>query len=120
MKTNIKATNVELTAEIREYLEKKLNKVGEVIGEDSTLIAEIEVGKTTNRHQSGDIFRAEINLTMAGGKFRSEVEKSSLFAAIDEAQEEILREQIGAKNKKISLIRKGGRMLKNLMKKFYK
>lgn len=119
MTTKIKATNIEITDDIRNYLDKKLKKVEELIGDDPTLIVETELERTT-AHQSGDIFRAEINLNFKGQQFRAESKKENLYSAIDEAQEEIIRTQTKVKGKKTSVIKRSGRALKDLIRRFYK
>jgi len=120
MTIKIKATNIDLTDDIRNYVNKKIQKIEEIIGDDPTLLIEVEVGRTTAHHQNGDIFRAEINLNIRNKQYRSEAEKDTLYSAIDEAQEEILQIETKEKSKKISIIRRGGRTLKDLIKKFYK
>lgn len=120
MRIKIKTTNFDLNDEVKEYLGKKLEKIEEIIGkEDPTLIAEVEVGKSSTHHQSGEIFRAEFTITKKGEQFRAEAEKENLFSAIDEVQEEILRISTKTKSKKISVVRRGGRAIKNLIKKIY-
>jgi ribosomal subunit interface protein len=118
MKTNIKATNIVITPETQEYLDKKLQMI-ERIASAKNLFCEVELGKTTNHHNQGDIMRAEINCTMDGKYFRSVSEQDSLHAAIDLAKDEILEEIKAFKTKRTTLVRRGGAMMKNIIKGIY-
>ena len=69
MEVKIKQTNITLTPDIAGYLDKKLEAFEKFVADDPTAICEVEVGKTTKHHQTGNIFFAEITLTGAGGQF---------------------------------------------------
>lgn len=117
MKINIKATNIHLTGETSDYLQKKLDMLDRIIDpSDTSIFCEVEVGKTTNHHKTGDVFKAEINLTKDGKFFRAVAEESSLHAAIDEAKDQILSELKHYKSKRTTLIRRGGATVKNIIK----
>ncbi len=117
MKINIKATNMHLTPEISDYLEKKINMLDRLIDPaDTSVSCNIEVGKTTNHHKTGDVFRTEINLTKDGKYFRAVAEEETLNASIDEAKDEIMRELKSHKSKRQTLIRRGGARIKDLIR----
>lgn len=117
MKINIKATNIHLTPEISDYLQKKLDMLDRMIdSNDTSVFCEVEVGKTTNHHKTGDVFRTEINLTRDGKFFRAVSEESTINASIDEAKDEILSELKNYKSKRMTLMRRGGAQIKNLIK----
>tara|TARA_Y100001935_G_C17206634_1_gene457908 strand:+ start:512 stop:880 length:369 start_codon:yes stop_codon:yes gene_type:complete len=118
MKINIKATNMDLTDAIREYVEKKLSQVDEkLISKDNTsAMCDVEVGKTTNHHKKGDIFRAEFNLHVDGIYIRAESKQQNLYAAIDTAKDELFRSLRSKKNKGKDKKRKGMSHIKRLLK----
>lgn len=84
-------------------------------GRDNVFI-QAELGKTTQHHRSGDIYRAEINLQVGGHTFRAVAEKDDLYAAIDEVKDELGREVKANKKKRISIIRRGAQKLKNILR----
>jgi ribosomal subunit interface protein len=90
MKSIIKGAKIEVTNAIEVYIEKKLSSVEKFVVAygDGEVLAEVEIGKTTEHHHSGDIFRAEVNLSTNGKQFRATSEKSDLYAAIDQHQPE--------------------------------
>ena len=120
MKINEKGTNLSITPEIRDYLYKKLEHLKKFIqGAEANALAEVELGKISNHHKSGDIFRAEINLHLAGENWRAVSEQSDLLAAIDIAKDEMVRELQSGKDKRVSLLRRGGARVKGLLKSIF-
>lgn len=116
MNINLKTTNFELTSIIREYAEKKVNSLEKFIKTtDESVQAWVEVGKTTNHHNKGDVYRAEIQIRVPhyGKGIRAEATNETLNEAIDEAHDKIKLELEKVKDRKISLIRKGARKIKS-------
>lgn len=119
MNINIKATNIELTEAISQYIDEKIKSIEKFIdvSDQANARAVIEVGKTTKHHHSGeDIFKAEINLSINGKYFRAVSEQGTLYAAIDDIKDEMIREVKSYKGKQRALFRKGGAAIKNLIK----
>ncbi len=115
--TNIKASQMELTPAIADYVNKRVGMLEKIVSPDDTsAYASVEVGKSTKHHSQGDYFFAEINVHIAGKDFRAVAEKDDLYAAIDEVKDEIIREITGYKNKRRTLVRRGGAVIKNVLK----
>ena len=118
MKILKKATNIQFTEAVEEYLAKHLIAHIERLvdkGDESATLA-LEVGKTTRHHHKGDVFRAEANLHIKGVNLRAESERNDLHAAIDEVRDEIVRELTANKKKRFNLLKRGGQKLKNLLR----
>ena len=117
MRINEKGTNLEITSRIREYFYKKLEHIEKFVNsDDDSAMLDVELGKTTNHHKNGEIFRTEINLQLKGKNFRAVAEEEDLFASIDIAKDDMVRQLQISKDKKIGLVRKGGARVKNLIK----
>lgn len=117
MRTQIKATNIELSEAIKGYIEKRLGSLGKYFGGEDDPLFSVEVGKTTKHHKSGNIFRAEVKVSSASVKCYAVSEKEDLYAAIDEVKDEVSKEIISSKKKGQSLFRRGGAKIKSLIKK---
>jgi len=112
---NVKATNIELTQEISNYLDKRLESIEKLIDpNDESAIFDIEVEKLTGQ-QSGEVLRAEINLKIAGKHLRAEATEETLFNAIDKARNDMLTELRRAKSKKRRMFRRVGTAIKGFM-----
>src|SRR5688572_59736 len=114
---NIKSTQMELTPAIRSYAEEKVRMIERLLDErDSDPFIQIELGEVSQHHKSGNIFRAELNLSTGRGKTRAEAQKDDLYAAIDTAKDNLVDELQRNKNKEVHMLRKGARMMKNVIK----
>ena len=116
MNTNIKATNIELTSAISDYVNKRLAGISKFVKTGDKVINYVEVGKTTNHHKQGDVFKAEFNIEISGAKFYAVSEKEDLYSAIDNAKEEIIRQISSKKDKKQTLFKRGAMSVKKMMK----
>jgi len=117
----IKATNIDLTDAISSYVDKCVSAFEKYVSPDDTSVsADIEIGKTTNHHNTGPVFRAEINFSVGGKMFRAASEQEDLYAAVDKVKEEMCRELSYDKNKQRTLLKRGGAAIKSLLKGFRK
>lgn len=115
MNINIKATNMELTSAINDYVNKRLEAISKFV-KDGNMDAWVEVGRTTNHHKQGDVFRAEFNIEIAGTKFYTFSEKEDLYKALDDVKEEIVRQIISNKDRKKTLYKRGATSVKKMLK----
>ncbi len=117
MRKDIKTTNLTLTNAIRDYVDQKINHLDRLISSgDESVHAQVELDMTTHHHHKGKLFRAEINLRVAGKEFRAVETAENLYAAIDLVKDELARELKGYKNKRLDMFRRGGRLLKSILK----
>ena len=117
MKIDLKTKNFEITPSIKIYLQDKLNVVDKFLPNNESIFADVELAKTTKHHKKGDIFKAEVNLTIPGRLIRAVAEKWDLRAAIDAVKDELQREITMNKEKSISLRHRAARLLKKLIRR---
>ena len=112
---NLKGTGaVMLTDEVRDYLNNKLEKIEKLVDPNDTAVrADVELA-TTGGARTGELFRAEINLSISGAFFRAEASEGTLHAAIDEAVDELRRELQKKIGKKRDLGRRAAQKVKDL------
>lgn len=116
MNINIKTTNITLTEAIREYTSKRLDAITAFFKNDTTVKCDVELGKTSQHHNKGDIFRAEIHIVGKGRDLYASSEQDDLYKAIDVVRDEMLREVRTGKDKKITQSRKGAMKIKGMMR----
>jgi putative sigma-54 modulation protein len=95
MKINIKATGIELTVPLREYVEEKIGSITKFLSRwDAEGAAEawVEVGRSTNHHHKGDVFRAEVDIRVPGKVLRAEDADSDVRVALDCVRDKLKRE----------------------------
>lgn len=111
----IKGLHMEITEAIHDYIVKRISSLDKFLKIASKV--EVDVGKTTNHHKNGDIFRAELNITNDGEFTRVVSEKEDLYAAIDAVRDEVIEVLSSKKDKKHSLFKKGALKIKSLFKR---
>ena len=114
MEIILKSKNFSLTPSVEDYVQKKIRTLVKFLKNFNQEIIkfEVEVGRTTYHHKSGEIFRAEINLSVGGKLFRVESEQDDLFSAIDEVRDSLEQEIKKFKNKKDTIFIRGARSIK--------
>ncbi|MFZ2390765.1 MAG: ribosome-associated translation inhibitor RaiA [Minisyncoccales bacterium] len=103
MNVKIKGTNVELTSYLSKLVEEKIKSIEKLLPDNPDLIIEVELEKTTKHHQKGDLFRAEVQVEVPGGKMLRAVSiKEDFRSALTDVKDE-LQIQIKKHKDKISL-----------------
>lgn len=90
MQIKIKATKMELTPAIEQAVNEKMLSLTKYF--NNIIEADVEVGITTHHHQKGDIFRAEVNLSVPKKIIRAEAETDDLYKSITEVKDTLKTE----------------------------
>lgn len=104
MKIILKATRLELTPAITDYVEEKIGSLEKFIKRferKSEIKAEVEIARKTRHHRKGDIYYAEVNLHLPGEILRAEHSDWNIRVAIDKIRDKLQREIKKYKEKKI-------------------
>ena len=125
MKIDIKATNLEVTPALAEFIDEKIGSLDKFIrggakggdGEQGTYLVEayVEVARDTKHHKQGEVFRAEVNLKIGGRVLRAERSEWDARAAIDGVREELKMILEKEQGKLESKFRRGARSFKKLI-----
>lgn len=110
-----KATNTKLDEKLTDLLEKKFSSLDKFVGDESDVRCEVEFEKVADNH-SGPVFRVEANLHLHGKLYRAEATLESFEQAIDEVKSELEKELRRAHDKRETLIKKGGKKIKEMMR----
>lgn len=117
LKLNIKGTNLKLTPEIYSYIEDKIGNLDKFIEKpDPVVQAWVEIGISTKHHQTGDIYRAEIQIRLPKKGVRAESFGKDVFTAIDAARDELQEELKKYKEKQEAVYKRSARALKKIFR----
>lgn len=92
---------MDMTDAIRDYVEKKIGSLEKLCEGYSPCDVRVEVGKTSEHHQKGKIWRAELMMSIPGASLRAEAVEEDLYAAIDRAKDDLKRQLVEHKEKKM-------------------
>lgn len=109
-----KQTNVTVDRHVPDLVAQKLLSLEKFIGEAPSF-CEVEFERVTSQ-QSGDIYRIEVNLEVNGKLYRAEATMDSFEKAVDEVRDELDKELRRARDKEETLLKRGGRRLKELLR----
>jgi ribosomal subunit interface protein len=112
-----KATNVEINAVWQDLVEQKFKSLEKYIGNETDAKCDVEFEKETGgHHNAGKLHRVEANLFVHGKLHRAEASEESFEKAIDAVRAELDRELGRAHEKRETLIKRGGRKLKEMLR----
>ncbi len=95
MQIDIKATNLELTPAIREYVETKIGSLEHFLerfeSRDEIRVF-VEIARTTRHHKSGDVFCAEASFPLGKKLLRADHVDEDVRMAIDKVKDKLQQE----------------------------
>ncbi|MDB5225341.1 MAG: sigma-54 modulation protein [Candidatus Adlerbacteria bacterium] len=104
MNYNIKGTHLDITDELRSYVERKLGAAEKFVGNDTTAHVDVEL-QYLEEGRSGK-YRAEFTLSCGGEVYRADCWGGTMHEALDLAAQELASELSRNKKKKLSVMRR--------------
>jgi putative sigma-54 modulation protein len=100
MKVRILGTKIDLTIELKDYIQEKMDMLEKYLGDIKATNCDVEVALVKGKAKHGKIYRAEVNLELPGSLLRVEKEEESLYKAIDKVKDHLVRSIKRYKEKK--------------------
>lgn len=117
MQIHFKGTNYELPASVTSLARRKVEALTKYLGQGKeNARAYVDLGKETEAHQNGKIWRADINFDVDGNRFYAKAVDDSIEKAIDQSSSDLARELQTFRKRQQSLVKKGGSVIKSLMR----
>lgn len=118
MHTIITGVHMEITDAIRSYALEKMSTLEKyVAGDDTSGKLTVELSKTTNHHNHGNIYQAEGILHIRGKETAVRTTQDDLYKAIDVLKDMLQRELAQHKDKERSIFRRSAHKVKALLKR---
>lgn len=89
MKINLKATKIEMTDAISNYVQDKMDMLDKYLGDTQVLNCDVEVERIISGQNKGEVFRVEVNLEVPHDLLRVEKTESDLYKAIDKVRDHL-------------------------------
>ncbi len=87
MKTSIRATNIDLTQDIKGYVNEKMDSLDKFF--NNIISSKVEIGMNSRHHQKGKIFFCEANVRVPNNLIRVKKTSESLLKAIDKTKDHL-------------------------------
>jgi ribosomal subunit interface protein len=111
----------EITSLVTDIAQRKLTALKKYLGKtDAITQVYVELGKVSEAHQNGNVWRAQINLDFKGKRYHSDRTGERIQIAIDAAIRDLEVELRKAKFRKQSMLRSGESKLKSFIRGFGK
>lgn len=113
---NLKSTNITISPGLASLIDEKFATLEKALpreAPDATCEVELE---RLPEHQSGKIYRVEANLFVAGTMYRGQTTEEQIEKAIDVVRDELRRALQRASGKRQGFVKRGGKMLKDMMR----
>lgn len=104
MKIDISTKNITLDDALYEFVIDKIGGLDHLIGNNKGQ-AKVEIGKLSQHHRSGDVFSAEVNLSLGGVLLRATCTHEDLRNAITDVKDELQTQIKKFKEKRTDLAR---------------
>jgi len=119
LKIHIKTKDLDLTPELSSLIHERMDVLKKFIDTegDKDILVEVEVGRRLLGKNKGNVYRAEANVSGDGNVYRATTKSQSVTDALDDLKDEITRVVKRRQNKKNDLARRGGRMIKKLLRR---
>src|SRR3989344_7969163 len=120
MQINLMTRNIELTDPIKDYVSKRVTNLEKLLtrieGSGGKVMANFEVSRSTNHHKGGDVFHADCLIKIDGKEFYGSADKEDLYAAVDAVKDSLYNEISKHKDRRQTLLYRGARSIKKMMK----
>lgn len=117
---NFKFTDTESDDTLRAYTETKVASFEKLLSKKDAdaAVCMIEFRRST-KHQTGDVCTAEVTLEADGKIYRVSKDEPTFEKAIDKVKDDIIESLRSGKERSESLAKRGGRMLKKMLRGTY-
>ena len=89
MQVKIKATKIELTEDIKNLIQTKMDMIEKYLGSVQVSNCDFEIEKSLSKQNNGKIYRAEVNLSVPGEILRIEKTEANITKAIEKVKDHL-------------------------------
>lgn len=112
---NYKTNNLDVDEFLQALTERKIQTLEKFFKNYNEVTVDIEFQKE-GASNAGKQYRTEVNLSLDGQLYRAEATEESFEQAIDEVRDELDKELRRTSKKQTGLVRRGGRMIKDMLR----
>ncbi len=114
MHIDISGLKIDLTEALQNHVNAEFKKLEKVL-DPSARIA-VEIGKTTDHHKQGDIFKAEARIIEPKAEYFANIVSEDLYTAINSLSDELFEQVTKSKDKHRTLVKRGSAIIKKILR----
>ncbi len=120
MKIKILAKEITVDKELEDYINTRIGSLDRMLKGGAESECDLRIGKDSSSRKHGKIFFAEATIKTSEKNYGARAERESLTEAIDDLKDSLSKKIRRYKDKKISLRKRGGKLIKDLLRKIKK
>ncbi len=114
MHIDILGTHIALTDALRDHVHAEFEKLKKHLDPGARIA--VEIGKTSDRHKQGDIFRAEARIVQPKAEYFADVVANDLYTAINTLVDDLTEQIVRSKSRHRALLKSGRAIIKKLLR----
>ncbi len=114
MHIDISGLRIDLTEALQNHVDQEFKKLEKVLDPNARII--VEIGKTTEHHKQGDIYKAEARIIEPKAEYYVDIISEDLYTAINTLSDELFQQVTRSKSRHRELLKKGRSMIKKLLR----
>lgn len=114
MNIHISGSHIDVTPALRDHTEEQFAKLAKVIDPNTRI--NVEIGKTTEHHKQGNIFKADAKIVEPKAEYFATIIAEDLYIAVDSLADELFDQVTRSKSRHRALLRRGHAMIKKLLR----
>lgn len=114
MHIDISGLRIDLTEALHNHVNAEFKKLEKVLDPNARIA--IEIGKTTDHHKQGDIFKAEARIIQPKSEHFAEILSEDLYTAINSLSAELFGQITQSKDRHRTLLKRGSSIIKKLLR----
>jgi ribosomal subunit interface protein len=114
MNISLLGTQIAITDALREKVYREFARLEKIL--DPAVKISVEIGKTTNHHNKGEIFKAEAKIVEPKAQYYADIITEDLYVSIDTLVDELFEQVTKSKSRHRTLLRRGQSIIKKLLR----
>lgn len=114
MNIAISGSHIDLTDALQNHVDSEFAKIEKLIDPHARIT--VEIGKTTEHHKQGNIFKAEAKIVEPKAEYFATIISDDLYTAIGMLSDELSEQITRSKDRQRTLFKRGSAMIKKLLR----
>ncbi len=114
MHIDISGLHMDLTDALRDHVHAEFAKLEKVLDPAARIV--VEIGKTTEHHKQGNVFKAEGKIIEPKAEYFADIVTNDLYTAINTLSDELFQRVSDSKKRHRTLLKRGQSIIKKLLR----
>lgn len=114
MNITISGTHIDLTDALQNRVREQFARLEKILDPNARVM--VEIGKTTDHHKNGNVFKAEGKIIEPKAEYFADIITTDLYMSIDSLSDELFNQITQSKRRHRVLLKRGSAAIKKLLR----